>query len=211
MTERCFFSLIEGMVIGFSIAVPVGPIAILCINRTLSRGRPSGLVSGLGAATADAVYGGLAAFGVSLILNFLMEHQRVISIIGGLFLMVLGVRIFFTKITQETVADTGGSQVANFVSTFVLTLTNPMTLVAFAAVFAGLGITTAGDPMVGCFLLAGVFAGSAAWWFLLTLGVSFLRPRIMLVAETLISRLTGVVIFIFGVAVLAGLIQKIRI
>ncbi len=210
MSGDCFIGLAEGIIIGFSIAAPVGPIAILCVNRTIARGRLSGFVSGLGAATADAVYGGIAAFGVSLILNFLMEHQRVIGIIGGIFLLVLGVRIFFTKLAQQRIDDTSRTQVANFISTFILTLTNPMTLVAFAAVFAGLGITATGDALAGCFLLAGVFIGSASWWFLLTLGVSVLRPRIMLLAESFVNRVTGVVIFLFGIAVLFGVIERLR-
>src|SRR5688572_5363702 len=115
---------IKGLIIGFSIAAPVGPIGLLCIRQTLARGRMIGLAIGLGAATADAVYGAVAAFGLTAISDFLVAQKRPLGLIGGLFLCYLGLRTFFSRPATDSAAAKGGNFIAAFSSTFFLTLTN---------------------------------------------------------------------------------------
>jgi threonine/homoserine/homoserine lactone efflux protein len=193
---------LRGLVIGFSIAAPVGPIGVLCIRRTLQGGRRLGLISGLGAATADAVYGSLAAFGVSLVVSLLTQQQFILRVIGGIFLCYLGIRaLFFSRPTNLT-ANTAStsSLMQGYASTFLLTLTNPMTILSFAAVFSGLGLAAqGGDPESALAVVAGVFCGSALWWFTLSLIVSLLRGPITTRGMVWINRISGVVLLAFGV------------
>lgn len=173
-----FWYLVRGMIIGFSIAAPVGPIGVLCIRRTLAEGRVSGLLSGLGAATADGMYGVIAAFGLTYISNILIGYQSSIRLVGGLFLCYLGLKICFSRPAEAPALAGGDGLLGAYVSTLVLTLTNPMTILSFTAVFAGLGLGTAtGDYGSAALLVLGVFSGSAAWWLILSGGVSLFRSK----------------------------------
>ena len=167
----------RGLALGLAIAAPVGPIGVLVIRRTLAEGRLAGLVSGLGAATADGVYGFIAAFGLTLISSLLISQQGWIRLLG------------------------------NYVSTFALTLTNPMTILSFAAVFAGLGVGAAsGDYASAAILVLGVFLGSALWWLALSGAVSLLSGRVTPRGLRWVNRVSGVIILGFGVAALASLV-----
>jgi threonine/homoserine/homoserine lactone efflux protein len=171
--------LIRGFALGFSIAAPVGPIGILCIRRTLAEGRASGLASGLGAATADALYGCVAAFGLVSVSAFLVGQQTWLRIAGGVFLSFLGLRAIASRPSDGAAALKRRGPLGAYVSTFALTLTNPMTIVSFAAVFAGVGVVGGdADYASAGSLVAGVFLGSAAWWLILSLVVGALRQRI---------------------------------
>jgi threonine/homoserine/homoserine lactone efflux protein len=198
---------IRGLVLGFAIAAPVGPIGLLCIQRTLNQGRLVGLVSGLGAATADAIYGAIAAFGLSLLTAFLVEQQMWLGLAGGLFLCYLGVRTV-TAAPAERAAATVESRglLSAYGTTLALTLTNPMTILAFVAIFAGAGLaSTGGDSIAALLLVAGVFCGSAAWWLLLSFGVSLLRGFVTAPVLRWINWIAGGVIVAFGViAILRG-------
>src|SRR4030066_1702005 len=153
--------LYKGLIIGFSIAAPVGPIGILCIKRTLSSGRLVGLASGLGAATADALYGCIAAFGLTFISDFLIHQQAWLRLVGGLFLCYLGIKTFFSHPTDSTQESNPGGLLNASGSTFFLTLTNPITILSFAAIFAGLGLGSVSKGYIPAGLLvAGVFIGS---------------------------------------------------
>jgi threonine/homoserine/homoserine lactone efflux protein len=201
---------LRAVVIGFSIAAPVGPIGVLCIRRSLTRGARAGFVSGLGAASADAVYGSLAAFGLTAISQWLVDQQGPIRLVGGLFLCVLGLRALFAQ-PIETFGDHGVSEPsglpAAYVSTFALTITNPMTIVSFAAVFAGLGLDVGQDGFSSALtLVLGVFGGSALWWLTLS-GVSgLLRHRLGSNALRWINRISGAIIAAFGLSVLVTLL-----
>jgi len=191
--------LFRGLVIGFSIAAPVGPIGVLCIRRTLTEGRASGLVSGLGAATADAVYGSIAGFGLTLISGFLVDQQTWLRLIGGAFLCSLGIRTLLATPAEGAVAIKGNGLVGAYASTLFLTLTNPLTILSFAAIFAGLGLaSTSGNYISAATLVLGVFVGSAAWWLLLSGGVSLLRSRFDARAMRWVNRISGGIITIFG-------------
>ena len=192
----------QGAIIGFAIAAPVGPIGILCMRRTLANGRGSGLASGLGAATADATYGGVAGFGVTIISTALVSQQVLIRLLGGVFLLLLGVRTVFS-VPRGLDRRSGGGLAGDYLSTLALTFSNPVTIVAFAAIFAGLGITgQGGDYTAAGFLVAGVFAGSALWWVILSTIVSVFRGALGQGRMRWVNRISGLVIAGFGAVTL---------
>ena len=203
---------IQGLIIGFSIAAPVGPIGILCIRRTLTEGRLSGFVSGLGAATADAVYGSIAGFGLTFISTFLIEQSQWLRLIGGGFLLYLGIRTFLAQ--TKSMADPDSPLVqevnltGNYLSTFVLTLTNPLTILSFVAIFAGLGIgsTSSGNYLSAFILVIGVFLGSGCWWFILSGAVGLFRQRFKPDSLIWVNRISGVIIIIFGIIAILSLL-----
>ncbi|MBK9942814.1 MAG: LysE family transporter [Kouleothrix sp.] len=199
--------LFRGLLIGFSIAAPVGPIGALCIRRTLANGRAAGLLSGLGAATADACYGCVAGFGLTFISGMLIRQQLWLKLIGGLFLCYLGVRTLLAHPAAHAANASGAGLLGAYTSTLLLTLTNPTTILSFVAVFAGLGLANAaGDYGQAALLVLGVFAGSALWWLLLSGGVSLLRARVTPAVLVWVNRASGAVIVLFGVGALASLL-----
>jgi threonine/homoserine/homoserine lactone efflux protein len=200
--------LLKGLLIGFLIAAPVGPIGVLCIRRTLAEGWRVGLATGLGAATADALYGAIAAFGLTALTALLVGGRVWLALAGGLFLIYLGVRTFLS----EPKAQNGASErdeniIAAYASTFFLTVTNPLTILSFAAVFAGWNVDTGGNYLSATLLVIGVFAGSAAWWLLLSGTVSLLRRRVGPTALRWVNRLSGAIIAAFGIAALVSLMS----
>ena len=196
-------TLVRGLVIGFSIAAPVGPIGVLCIRRTLADGRATGLAVGLGAATADAVYGAIAGFGLTAVSALLVRQQGVLRLVGGLFLCYLGLRTFLARPAEQAARAGGAGLIGAFTATFGLTLANPATILSFVAVFAGLGIAGAGSWREATVLVAGVFLGSALWWLMLSGVVGVLRTRLELTALRWVNRVSGAVLLVFGVAALA--------
>jgi threonine/homoserine/homoserine lactone efflux protein len=191
---------IKGFVIGFSIAAPVGPIGILCIQRTLSGGNIQGLATGMGAATADALYGFIAAFGLTFISNFLVDQSIWFRIIGGLFLCYLGIRAFLRKFQEQTVSVANSTILSAYGTTFFLTLTNPMTILFFAGIFAGLGIVSESIHYASAGLMViGVFSGSGAWWLLLSGATGIFRNKISGGKLALVNKISGFIILVFGV------------
>jgi threonine/homoserine/homoserine lactone efflux protein len=193
---------LQAAVVGFAIAAPVGPIGVLCIRRTLANGRIAGLVSGLGAATADATYGGIAGFGVTFLSTLLVSQQIPIRLLGGAFLLLLGVRTFLS-VPGDPHRKPEGNLASDYLSTFALTLSNPVTIVAFAAIFAGLGVTGQDvDYTAGALLVSGVFAGSALWWVILSSVISSFRDAFDLDRLRWVNRISGLVIAGFGATTL---------
>jgi threonine/homoserine/homoserine lactone efflux protein len=200
---------LKGLLLGFSIAAPVGPIGILCIRRTLADGRASGLVSGLGAATADAVYGCVAAFGLTLISNLILGLRTWLNLAGGAFLCYLGVRTLLAQPAEEAAPAGDGGLWRAYLSTFFLTLTNPMTILSFAATFAGLGLAgVSGGYGASVALVLGVLTGSALWWLLLSGGVSLFRARFDARALRWLNRISGLVLLGFGLWALLSLLRS---
>lgn len=198
--------LVKGLVIGFSIAAPVGPIGMLCMRRTLGNGRVAGLLSGLGAATADAIYGCIAGFGVVFVSTILLTQQVWLRLVGGLFLCYLGARTFLAS-PEERISATNPLGLAGiYLSTFFLTLTNPMTIISFAAIFAALGVgNTSGSYISAVTLVVGVFVGSALWWLILSSIVSLFRSKLQPGWLKWVNRLSGLVILGFGVLAILSL------
>jgi len=198
--------LLRGLIIGFAIAAPVGPIGVLCIRRTLAGGRAAGLVSGLGAATADAVYGCIAAFGLTFISSLLVGQQGWIRLVGGIFLCYLGLRTVLATPSEEPVHARDGGLLGAYASTFLLTLANPMTILSFTAIFAGLGIgSAAGNYASAALLVLGVFTGSALWWLILSSGVSMFRTKLGVASLRWVNRISGMIIVGFGLLALWSL------
>ncbi|CAO3444100.1 hypothetical protein [Azospirillum argentinense] len=202
-------ALLKGLIIGFSIAAPVGPIGLLCIRRTLADGPAHGFVSGLGAASADAVYGAIAGFGVVLVTDALLGAQVALKLVGGVMLLWLGWSTLRARPAERAADARGGGGLAGaYASTFALTLANPATILSFAAVFGGLGVS-AGDGSstgVAALLVAGVFTGSAMWWLGLSASVGAFRRRVTPAAMLWINRASGAVLGAFGIAALASLL-----
>lgn len=200
MTED---NLIKGIIIGFSIAAPVGPIGVLTIKRTLAEGRISGFVTGMGAAMADSLYGAIAGFGLTAISSFLLTHEFWMKLIGGLFLLFLGIKSFLAEPASKAANIDSKGLFANFISTFFLTVTNPTTILSFLAIFAGLGIgTTNSDYISSMSLVLGVFVGSALWWLILCSIVSYFQSKITPNKLIWINRLSGLIIISFGLLAL---------
>jgi threonine/homoserine/homoserine lactone efflux protein len=198
--------LLRGLIIGFSIAAPVGPIGVLCIRRTLSEGRASGLVSGLGAATADAIYGCIAGFGLTFISSFLVRQQVGLRLVGGAFLCYLGLKTFLARPAEQVASAEGNGLAGAYVSTFFLTLTNPLTLLSFAAIFAGLGVGDAsGNYLSAGVLVFGVFIGSALWWLILSGVVGVVRTTFNPHRLQWVNRISGIIIAGFGLLALLRL------
>ena len=190
---------LKGLILGFSIAAPVGPIGILCIQRSLNRGFWAGFVSGLGAATADTVYGLIAAFGITAVSAIMIAQADLLGIAGGLFLCYLGIKTFTSKPATVAMDDPSKSLIGNYASTFVLTITNPMTILAFTLIFSGMGLASASSTTASSALMVfGVFVGSSLWWLLLTGGASWLKDRFDASKMGWINRIAGVVIVLFG-------------
>lgn len=193
--------LIQGSLIGLSIAAPVGPIGVLCIRRSLAEGWGIGLATGLGAAVADSLYGSVAAFGLSAVTQFLAEHGFVIGLIGGLFLCLLGIQTWRSTPADRAALASGRSSVAAaFGTTVLLTLANPATLLSFTALCAGFGIGTTirgdGIPL----WITGVFLGSAAWWLFLSGTAARLRHTLSATWMKAINRLSGAMMVVWGIA-----------
>lgn len=196
----------RGVLIGFSIAAPVGPIGVLCIRRTLAEGRAVGLATGLGAATADACYGAIAGLGITVIANMLLGQQAVIRLIGGLFLCYLGMKTFLASPAEHAALSAGRTVRQAYLSAVALTLANPATILSFIAIFAGVGISMGSGISGGAVLLVGgVFAGSAAWWLVLSSSVAVIRTRVGPRLLQWVNRLSGGVLVVFGLLALVSL------
>jgi threonine/homoserine/homoserine lactone efflux protein len=199
---------LRGLAIGFGIAAPVGPISILCIRRTLADGRAVGFAAGLGAATADALYGAVAAFGLTLVSSALVSQRAWLQAGGGLFLCCMGVRTWMAAPASAAGASRRGPGLLTaWATTFALTVTNPMTILSFAAIFAGLGLGGgAGGYGSASIMVSGVFLGSAFWWLLLSTGVGFLRSSITPAHLRWVNRGAAAIITAFGLAALLSLL-----
>jgi threonine/homoserine/homoserine lactone efflux protein len=200
--------LIKGFLIGFAIAAPVGPIGVLRIRRTLASGRLIGFLSGLGAATADMLYGSVAAFGLTIVQDILIGQRLWFRLIGGIFLLYLGFRTLLSKPAETAAATTpsGNGLIGVYLSTVFLTLTNPATIISFTVIFAGVGFAnTNGNYFAAAFLICGVFLGSASWWLTLSTGIGFLRESFTSDWMVWVNRIAREVIMVFGIAALTTL------
>jgi threonine/homoserine/homoserine lactone efflux protein len=184
---------LRGLAFGFVLAATVGPMWVLCFRRTVAYGALTGFVSGMGIAVADGLYGAVAAFGLTAISGFLLAHSFWIGLIGGAFLVYLGVKTLLSRPTADGQTARPASLAQAFLSTLGLTLANPPTILAFAAIFAGLGLPASADYTAAAMITLAVFLGSATWWIVLAAGAGALRERLgprMLRTINLVSGLT---------------------
>jgi len=197
---------LRSLVIGFSIAAPVGPIGILCIRRSLIEGRLVGLITGLGAASADGVYGCIAGLGITLVSGFLIAQANWIRLAGGLFLAYLGIIALLSRPAEQSEAVRRVSLLKAYTSTFFLTLSNPIPILSFAAIFTGLGAgLSGGDFSSVAAVVLGIFTGSAGWWLLLSSAVSLARARITPEILLWVNRISGLAILAFAIIILTGI------
>lgn len=198
------WTVLKGMGLGLAIAAPVGPIGLLCIRRSLTQGQLMGLVTGLGAATADGLYGCVAGFGLTAVADLLVDHAPALRLIGGVFLCYLGFTTLRTDPATEAAQLSSRGLWGAYASTLLLTLTNPATILSFIAIFAGLGLVGSSQSWgASLALILGVFLGSALWWLFLSWGVTLFSQRLTSSRLKWLNRLAGAAIFAFGVVAIA--------
>jgi threonine/homoserine/homoserine lactone efflux protein len=198
--------LLKGLIIGFAMAVPIGPIGIMCIRKTLAEGHSRGLIIGIGAATADSLYGGIAAFGLTFISDMITGQHFWVSLVGGGLLLFLGIRTFRAKRKDPIVPYDNKGLLGSFISAFLLALTNPLTIFAFVAVFAAFGLGHKLVILSACILVLGVFAGSCLWFLTLGYVATLFRKKLDADGLRWVNRISGVLIILSGIAALVSLI-----
>ncbi len=195
---------LKGLLVGIIVSAPMGPIGVLCVQKTVNKGRAIGFLSGLGAATADTVYAILAAFGVTFITNFLSKNQELFQVIGIMVLIFLGFRMIFNNPVKQyryhRTSSKKMSAVRDYISVFFLTISNPLTIIFFGAAFTMLGLLTQVDGQRNNLLLvAGIFAGASLWWFALTYIVNIFRKKFRLRNIFILNRASGIVIVFLSI------------
>lgn len=201
-----YIFFLKGIAIGFAMAVPVGPIGIMCIRKTLTEGKLHGMVIGLGAATADMFYASVAAFGLTFISDTLISQRFWIRLVGGALLLFLGVRIFRKVPKDPKIRTENGSMLRSYLSTVFLTLTNPVTIFAFLAVFAALGLDSELKYFSASVLVAGVFIGSCLWFLILSSGTILFRNKLDLDGLRWVNKIAGILIIISSLIAFGSLI-----
>jgi threonine/homoserine/homoserine lactone efflux protein len=196
----------KGIIIGFLMAVPIGPIGIMCIRKTLTEGRGRGFIIGLGAATADMLYGCIAAFGLTVISNVLISQRIWMRLAGGALLLFLGARTFLAVPADPKFKIRSKGILGSYLSTVFLTLTNPLTIFAYIAVFAVFGLGTTIGFFAATALVVGVFTGSGLWFFSLSSGVTLFRAKLDVIGLRWVNRIAGILIVVSGMAAIASVL-----
>jgi threonine/homoserine/homoserine lactone efflux protein len=203
-------AFVRGCMVGFALAAPIGPVAVLCIRRALARGWAQAFIAGSGAAFADAVFGAVAGLGLTVISTFVLDNQIVIGLIGGILVLALGLITYRAPVVMTNGTVAVKSLRRDFAAAFSMAITNPATMIAAAGVFAAFGsidIYTA--PATAFWLVGGVFTGSAAWWLILSGTVTTLRGRFVKSGLPWLNRISGSIIAFSGVLVLAATVLTI--
>jgi len=189
--------LLRGIAAGFAISAPVGPVNVLCVSRTITKGWRAGIVSGLGAAAADTFYGSIAGFSINIVIGFLIREQSTLRLYGGILLVLLGFWYYFKR--PASLSNNKGADHSDFVTTFLLNLTNPTTVLSFLAVLAVLGLSEHRPAWLTLIMVAGIFGGSMGWWLILTGITNHFRERFNDRAMLWMNRIGGIAIGAFGV------------
>jgi len=195
-------NIIEGIIIGIMVSAPLGPVGIICIQRTLNKGRVAGYISGLGAVVGDILYAIFAGFGITVITNFLIDQQVYLRVFGGALLVFVGIRMFFTdtvKQVKEQRLKKKQNVLSDFISVFFLTISNPMTIVAFGILIASLGFSSKETGFFSMlYLILGIMLGAMLWWFVLVTLVNLFRDRFKLKRLIWINKITAIGVVLFG-------------
>lgn len=203
-------ALLKGVAIGVVIALPVGPVGVLCVRRTVFEGPVYGFISGIGAATADTIFGVIAAAGLTFLRDWLLSYQDWFGAAGGIFLVIIGVRTLLVPPTErETVPLSGERRLTAYFSTFALTITNPITILAFAAIFAKIGVAESAGMFTLGMLVLGVFAGSLVWWFGLSFGLFWLQRLAGSFHLAWLNRISGGILAASGVGLLGAALKAL--
>jgi threonine/homoserine/homoserine lactone efflux protein len=202
--EPIFF--LKGLIIGFGMAVPIGPVGILCIRKTLVGGHLRGLIIGLGAATADSLFGSIAAFGLTFVSDVIASEHFWLRLVGGGILLFLGIRTFRAKRKDPVVPYENKGMLGSYLSAFLLVLTNPVTIFAFIAVFAAFGLGHKLFIVSACILVLGVFTGSSLWFLILSYVATIFKKKLDSEGLRWVNRIAGVLIILSGTAALVSLI-----
>lgn len=203
-----FVFFLKGIAVGLVIAVPVGPVGVLCIRRTIFEGRLFGLLSGLGAATADTIFGIIAGFGLTVVSDLLLGYQEWMRAAGGLFLVYIGISALRKRVVRPEKLETSAENLLSaYLSTFVLTITNPLTILAFLGIFAGVGFTGE-EATLGraAMLVAGVLVGSLIWWIGICLGAGLFRDSFGEWHLVWLNRISGGILTLSGIGLVCSLL-----
>ncbi len=203
---------LKGLMIGLLASIPLGPIGVICIQRTLNKGRLSGFLSGVGAATADTIFATIAGFSLTFIINFIEEKQLMLEIFGGIIVAILGITTFYTNPVKQLKRHKrqGNKLMEDYMSVLLLTITNPFAIFVFVALFASLGLGYDGKNLFFSFLtLGGVFLGASLWWYSLSTLVNRFRNKFRLKQLWWVNKIAGSVIFILGILALVKVIKNI--
>jgi threonine/homoserine/homoserine lactone efflux protein len=204
--------LLKGIMIGLLASIPLGPIGVICIQRTINKGKTSGFISGLGAAVADTIFAAIAGFSLTYIITFIQEQRLIIEVVGGVIVILLGLKTFYTNPASQLRRHKRQKNklMEDFVSILLLTITNPFAIFFFVALFATLGIVSDNQTMaMSLIALAGVLLGGSIWWYTLSSLVNMFRNRFRLKQLWWINKIAGAVIVILGILALINVVQKI--
>ena len=198
--------LLKGIAVGIVIAVPVGPVGVMCVRRTIFEGKRAGFVSGLGAATADALFGLIAAFGLTFVSDWLIGYHQWLRIAGGFYLLYVGGSALLAKLEARQSSEPNAESVLrHFLSTFALTLTNPITILAFLGIFSALGLSGADATFArAAMMVFGVWLGSLLWWLALTFGLGSLFHSFEARHLKWINHASGTILLLSGAGLLAA-------
>jgi len=198
-----------GIIVGFMAAVPIGPVGIICFQRTLAKSRISGLITGFGSSCADVLLASVGAFSITIIYSFISDHHVLLRTLGGVFLLILGIIGYFSKQkVRPTEADTALGAIEEFISGFVLTITNPLGALVFFVAFANLSNKIGGSVTIGTSFVIGIFIGTTLWWLLLTYVASRVAYKIKHEHFQRMNRIFSVIIILFGILILSGIVLR---
>lgn len=196
-------AFLRGLIAGVALAAPLGPVAILCIRRGLARGQIEGFLAGMGAALADTIFGAVAGLGVTFIFTFVLEYETLIGLIGGVILLAVGVLTYRTPVCPITGAMQVQSLRRDIATAFTMAITNPATMLGAAGIFAVFGpINIDEEPVKAFWLVAGLFAGSAGWWLVLSALTGIFRERFIDGGLLRLNKISGAIITASGAVVL---------
>jgi len=203
--------LIKGIVIGFLVSIPLGPIGILVIQRTVNKSRLAGLLSGMGAALSDTLYAVIAGFSLTFLIDFIREHEMIFQAFGALVVLALGVHIFFKNPVTDLRRNKlkGNTHFQDIISSFLVTFSNPLTVFVFLAVFTSSGVAVSMEkPYHSFFVILGIFTGAFIWWFSLSGIVSLVKHKINLRILWWINKTAGILIVLFVLITTIVVVQK---
>ncbi|MEO5704838.1 MAG: LysE family transporter [Candidatus Limnocylindrales bacterium] len=198
---------LRGLIIGFTIAAAVGPITLLVIRRTIEHGGRYGFASGLGVAAADATYAALAAFGLTAVTTILVSGHVVLGILGGSIIAIMGLRTMASRPTGPAADAERPGLAGAFVSIYALTMTNPLTIVLYAGVFAGIGLVAGSSFLDAAIVTLAAWLGSTAWWVILCPIVAWARGRVSITALLWVNRISGATLVVFGIVAIVAAVS----